>query len=658
MGSLTQLNAIRYDLDANGVSTDTNYSASGAFPNPTANMGCPSTGCTGYELRANLDFNTNNSAKTAANPTGADSGDTYWNSGAGWTPIGGATAYTGAFDGNNDTDSSGDGGPYKISNLFINATTGQYFGLFGRTRSGTAAFEYVALENVSITRTGSSSTDIDIGGLAGRIDGEVMGSWTTGRVRAGYSSSNKITMSAASKYISVGGLAGQNGQDNFDASKIVASYSTADVTAYVDGNSNYTNLYVGGLVGDVHSEVDASYGGGDVTVTLTNPGSGSPTNVGGLAGRQNGTSAVRASYARGAVNSTSASGGINLVGGLVGLQQHTATATFSTGAVTATGGLTNMAGGLVGLSSGSAVNSYWDTETSGTTTSATGATGKTTSELQTPTAYGTGNNDIYKDWNLNLDDVTGGDDPWDFGTANQYPTLKYGSQVAGDQRATVTLSASPSTIWESNTGDSTRATSSTVTATLDTAWDEDVVITPPPNAAYSWSADTITIAAGATTATATLTAVNNFTDAANATVTLTLATYPTDSKWISKGTDVSVTINDDDELTKPTGVKLSVDGAKIRVDWTAVSNADGLQGAVEHVQHVRHGGGGHGLQRQHRDLHHRPHARALGQHALLRPRAAHQDRRGRAALGLCGHQDPRHRRQRHRGLRRRQRRAD
>ena len=577
VGTLAQLNAIRYDLNADGSvsSTDeTNYLA--AFTNAMPGMGCPSAGCTGYELRANLDFNTNNSAKSSANPTGADSGDTYWNNGAGWTPIGGATTYTGAFDGNNDTDASGDGGPYKISNLFINATSGQYFGLFGRTRSGTNAFEYVALENVSITRTGSSSTDIDIGGLAGRLDGEVMGSWTTGRVRAGYSSSNKITMSAASKYISVGGLAGQNGEGNADPSEIVASYSTADVTAYVDGNSNHTNVYVGGLVGDVYSEVDASYGGGDVTVTLTNPGSGSPTNVGGLAGRQNDTSAVRASYARGAVNSTSASGGLNFVGGLIGLQQHSVTATFSTGAVTATGGSTNMAGGLVGLNSGTTTYSYWDTETSGVSTGS-GGTGKTTSELQTPTAYGTGANDIYKDWNLNLDGQTGNDDPWDFGTANQYPTLKYGNQVASDQRAIVTLSASPSTIWESNVGGSTRATSSTVTATLDTAWNVPVVVTLPTNAAYSWSASTITIAAGATTGTATLSAVNNYVDASNATVTLTQATHPTATKWIVKGTDVSITINDDDELDKPTGVKLSVDGAKIRVDWTAVNNAEGYK---------------------------------------------------------------------------------
>ena len=132
-----------------------------------------------------------------------------------------------------------------------------------------------------------------------------------------------------------------------------------------------------------------------------------------------------------------------------------------------------------------------------------------TSQLQTPTAYGTGTS-IFKDWNVNVDGKTGNDDPWDFGTANQYPALKFGAHAAADQRAAVTLSLSPDTIWESNTGSSTRATTSTLTATLDRAWNQNVAVTVPTNAAYTSSATTITIAAGATTGTATLTAVNNF----------------------------------------------------------------------------------------------------------------------------------------------------
>ncbi len=228
----------------------------------------------------------------------------------------------------------------------------------------------------------------------------------------------------------------------------------------------------------------------------------------------------------------------------------------------------------MGFGSGPATNSYWDTETSGNSTSHAG-TGKTTSELQSPTGY-TG---IYANWNLNFDGQTGNDDPWNFGTANQYPTLKYSSQVSADQPRTVTLSVSPTTIWERALTTPSRVNTATVTATLDKKWNAPVVVTLPTNAAaYTMNPLTITIPAGSTTGTSTLTAVNNYTDAANNTVTLALDTHPADTRWVVKGsTDPSITINDDDELTKPTGVKLSADGTKIRVDWTAVTGATGYK---------------------------------------------------------------------------------
>ena len=56
--------------------------------------------------------------------------------------------------------------------------------------------------------------------------------------------------------------------------------------------------------------------------------------------------------------------------------------------------------------------------------------GKTTGELQTPTGYSS----IYANWNVNVDGVTGNDDPWDFGTSSQYPILKYGALQNVTQR--------------------------------------------------------------------------------------------------------------------------------------------------------------------------------------------------------------------------------
>ena len=71
---------------------------------------------------------------------------------------------------------------------------------------------------------------------------------------------------------------------------------------------------------------------------------------------------------------------------------------------------------------------------------------------------------IYKDWNANIDGNAGDDDPWDFGTANQYPALKYGL-TADDQRPQIVLTLSPETIYERVGG----PTTSTVTATIDFA---------------------------------------------------------------------------------------------------------------------------------------------------------------------------------------------
>ena len=80
--TLAQLNAIRYDLDGNGVVAATDMTAyNAAFPNPASGMGCAAT-CTGYELMNNLNFDENSDGQI----TVADAA--YWNGGAGWTPIG------------------------------------------------------------------------------------------------------------------------------------------------------------------------------------------------------------------------------------------------------------------------------------------------------------------------------------------------------------------------------------------------------------------------------------------------------------------------------------------------------------------------------------------------------------------------------------------
>ena len=430
------------------------------------------------------------------------------------------------------------------------------------------------------TTTVLGATDVWTGGLAGLVGSGVTieDSYTTGRVRAGESAADPVTFNGPGGNSHAGGLVG-----DLDG-KVVSSYSLANVTAYSEGAS-YAGLGVaGGLVGYVSStgSIAASYAGGSVVVDTRTVNAGF-AQAGGLAGYVGGS--VSASYARGdatAYYDASATTGIvgdSYAAGLVTVQEGDITASFSTGASTATGDGTTGVGGLVASKKtrGATTNSYWDTQTSGITSTGQG-TGKTTSELQTPTAYGSSPS-IYAAWNLNLDGVGGGDDPWDFGTAYQYPTLKHGSLVAGDQRAKVTLSVDPDTIWERAvpTASPARVSTSTITATLDKAWNEDVTVTLATSTAYTLGAATATISAGSATTTATLTAVNNFVDAANNAVTMTLANLPTNTPWVSKGTDATITINDDDSLTKPANVGLSVDGSKIRADWGTVTGATGYK---------------------------------------------------------------------------------
>ncbi len=176
--------------------------------------------------------------------------------------------------------------------------------------------------------------------------------------------------------------------------------------------------YVGILVGlaDTGSSIVKAYTIGQAVQT------GSAFYAGGLVGFNNGGD-IKASYSTATVH------GNLSVGGLIGFNTGTTVnpgsvaASWSAGRVSGTGNV----GGLIGSNStaGTATNSYWDTGTSGWSTSGGGGTGKSTRDLQRPTAYGS-TGSIYADWNLNLDgDANTDDDPWDFGTSRQYPALKF-----------------------------------------------------------------------------------------------------------------------------------------------------------------------------------------------------------------------------------------
>ena len=271
--SLLQLNAIRYDLNGDGLPIGTNADTiayARAFPGgdlttATSRMGCPSSGgCTGYELLANLDFDENNDGAI----TQADS--TYWNSGAGFLPLG---TYTGTFKGNNKT----------ISNLYINRGNQNDVGLI---KDLTGTVSGLGLRNVDVRG------NLAVGGLTGnQRGGAITGCYVTGRVRGSGSF----------------GLGGLVGHSHTGANRrISASYSVAAVTALGSGG----NFWVGGLVGWQNGgTIIASYATGAVTVT----GSGTK---GGLVGRLESSGEVTASYATGQVTGNGTKGG--LVGSTAG----------------------------------------------------------------------------------------------------------------------------------------------------------------------------------------------------------------------------------------------------------------------------------------------------------------------------------------------------
>ena len=240
MSNLTQLNAIRWDLDGDGSpsSNATGYNA--AFPNAVAGMGCPDSGCSGYELISDLDFDTNGNGR-------ADAGDAYWNDGEGWVPIG--DDFEAAFK------TFFNGGGHTISNLYIDRRDAKYAGLFGNT-GFSGSNSWVGLNN-------------NIGGLA-LVNVDVQG----GTYSGGLAGSNGLVIVACSVTGVVGGGGDVGGLvgNNFSGT-VIASYSAASVA---DGSDT------GGLVGSNFSgTIIASYSIGSVS---DYNGVGGLVEVGGLVG--------------------------------------------------------------------------------------------------------------------------------------------------------------------------------------------------------------------------------------------------------------------------------------------------------------------------------------------------------------------------------------
>ena len=256
---LEGLNEMRHQLDGSGHKT----SASGT----KSTQGCPESGCIGYELMKDLDFNADTSYRTTSNKV-------TWTTASGWSPIGSnSNRFSGVFEGNGHT----------ISNLYIDRNRND-IGLFAVT-AATAQIQNIKLLNATIQGA------IDVGSLVGSNFGLIINSDVTTATIVGNSQ--------------IGGLVGANRGD------IISSFAYADVIGF----SN-----VGGLVGDNTSNITNTYAAGTVSSTQT------VSHAGGLVGANGSSGSIRNSYAVSRVMPLTDEN--SLVGGLVGDDSGSITASY------------------------------------------------------------------------------------------------------------------------------------------------------------------------------------------------------------------------------------------------------------------------------------------------------------------------------------------
>ena len=465
ISNLEQLNAIRYDLDGDGISDDSrNYELyQRAYPGFS---GCMSL-CIGYELETNLDFQDIASYQDINNQPA-------WIGSEGWQPIGVGYGkfFKAIFEGNDRT----------INNLFVDRESSTDVGLFGLMASS-ARIKNIAAINVQVKGY------YHVGGLIGSNYGTVSDSYVTGNISGdnrvgglvGYGRTNSVISDSyahgsVSGDGSVGGLVGSSGgtvSDSYAHGSISGDSGVGGLVGYGGTNSAISNSYVhgdvsgdddaGGLVGSNYGTVSDSYVTGNISGN---------DEVGGLIGSNNGT--VSGSYSIGDVlgdkgiggligsnensgivsnNYTSSSvSGNEEVGGLIGSNDGTVSDSYAAGGVSGNGEVGGLVGdnykgtvrnsyaigivtggqytgGLIGnnicigdsscatamITAGTVSSGYWNIETTAQTESDGGIV-LTTEQMLSPEMPDATNPSRYSGW-------TAAD--WDFGNNQQYPAVRY-----------------------------------------------------------------------------------------------------------------------------------------------------------------------------------------------------------------------------------------
>ena len=389
--TLEQLDAMRYDLNGNGLVDPDDYISDPpetgeqaafetAYVAYVPVFGVPScvsvrkSSCKGYELMANLDFAGTKWAEDCISDcvTGTQADGTTTGN-IGWKPIGdyssASSTFKAVFEGNDHT----------ISNLYISRAI-KYVGLFGTFARSDGEIRNLGIVGGSVTGNDS------VGGLVGR---------STGKIRGCYSTVNATLTGDGDGHRGAGSLVGFN-----IAGTISECYATGNAIVEVTGGFGTAGGLVGFILGGI---ISASYATGNATTLNGAAGglvgystivhyikacyaTGNATTLdgqaGGLVGYSSSSTDIIACYATGNAEATGNNG---IAGGLVGENYNAATiiACYATGNATATSAAV---GGLVGVhdDANRIEGSYFDSDVSNRPE--TDPYAKTTSELQSPIA--------------------------------------------------------------------------------------------------------------------------------------------------------------------------------------------------------------------------------------------------------------------------------
>ena len=332
-----------------------------------------------------------------------------WNSGAGFVPIGNSTnKFTGSYNGQG----------YIIDGLYINRSTSD-IGFFGYLLG--ADIDNLNLTNLEITGgdatsglcgTADEGTTIDdcetAGSITGGINvGGVVG-LCTNRVLINNCSSTAIVDGA----VSTGGFVGRNmNADEDDDNKPVIT------NCYATGNVQGSSRNIGGFVGWNTGIISRCYATGNAHGTNSTRG-----RIGGFVGavalEGGSTGKIDNCYSRGNVTTVGDNSSYTGIGGFAGrfFAGGVILNCYSTGSVPTKG---DNYGGFCGLFlNGSSTSNFWDTQTSGQSSSF-GGTGKTTAEMKTQSTF------TDAGWDFVDETANGTDDYWFIDGSNNgsYPWL-------------------------------------------------------------------------------------------------------------------------------------------------------------------------------------------------------------------------------------------